>query len=126
MSPLGSVLFLHDIDRVMNAKFTARTVEELMNPAGIKIRFVKKLLLLKLCSIILIVDFLDHLFISVITVTVIFEMYQWLICYLISSTEERYKENIKLGKDPFTAKNDAQVFYARPLSLAFIEVGRKK
>lgn len=33
-SPLGSVLFLHDIERATNAKFTARSVEELMNPEG--------------------------------------------------------------------------------------------
>jgi acyl-CoA oxidase len=53
-------------------------------------------------------------------------MYQWLICYLIEATEQRYKNNnLKLGKDSFTAKNDAQVFYARSLSLAFIEASEK-
>jgi hypothetical protein len=33
-SPLGSVSFLHDIDRATSAKFTAQTIEDLMNPEG--------------------------------------------------------------------------------------------
>ncbi|KAF4530544.1 hypothetical protein B566_EDAN016997 [Ephemera danica] len=53
--------------------------------------------------------------------SVIFEMYHWLMCWLLSATENLYQNNLKLGKDPFTARNDSQVFHARTLSLAYIE-----
>ncbi|XP_003737239.1 peroxisomal acyl-coenzyme A oxidase 3 [Galendromus occidentalis] len=51
----------------------------------------------------------------------VIEMYQWLICSLL----ERWQKALKLaedGRDPFHAKNNTQVFLARELSLAFIEM----
>lgn len=45
------------------------------------------------------------------------------MCWLLHTTESLYQENLKMGKDPFTARNDSQVFHARTLSLAYIEVG---
>ncbi|KAK7867138.1 hypothetical protein R5R35_005853 [Gryllus longicercus] len=47
--------------------------------------------------------------------------YKWLICWLLEETEKRIEQQIKLGKDAFTAKNNAQVFFAKTLSIAFIE-----
>nr|CAD7409129.1 unnamed protein product [Timema poppensis] len=50
--------------------------------------------------------------------------YEWLICWLLQATNDRIKSNSDSGMDAFTAKNNAQVFYARPLSIAFLEVNR--
>nr|CAD7574923.1 unnamed protein product [Timema californicum] len=47
--------------------------------------------------------------------------YEWLICWLLQATNDRIKSNSDSEMDAFTAKNNAQVFYARPLSIAFLE-----
>jgi len=47
--------------------------------------------------------------------------YDWLVCYVLQESDKKYKEQLAMGKDPFTAKNDCQVFYCRSLALAFIE-----
>nr|CAD7440118.1 unnamed protein product [Timema bartmani] len=47
--------------------------------------------------------------------------YEWLICWLLQATNDRIKSHSDSGMDAFTAKNNAQVFYARPLSIAFLE-----
>ena len=55
------------------------------------------------------------------TVREIVEMYQWLVCHLL----EQWQEALKLEEarsDAFHAKNNTQVFLARELALAFIEV----
>ncbi|XP_046681221.1 peroxisomal acyl-coenzyme A oxidase 3-like [Homalodisca vitripennis] len=52
---------------------------------------------------------------------VLLKAYQWLICYLTKSTFQRLKINQSHGKDMFTAKNNSQVFFARTLSIAYIE-----
>lgn len=49
-------------------------------------------------------------------------LYEWLLLRLLNETQKLYECNIKSGHDPFTAKNNCQVFYARNLSLAYIEV----
>lgn len=49
-------------------------------------------------------------------------MYEWLLFRLLNETQRVYEANLKKGQDPFTAKNNCQVFYARNLSLAYIEV----
>ncbi|KAK3924903.1 Peroxisomal acyl-coenzyme A oxidase 3 [Frankliniella fusca] len=51
----------------------------------------------------------------------ILNAYKWLVCYLLSSTEKKVSSLLASGKDAFTARNNSQVFYARTLSLAFIE-----
>nr|XP_023026739.1 peroxisomal acyl-coenzyme A oxidase 3-like [Leptinotarsa decemlineata] len=51
----------------------------------------------------------------------IISTYQWLVCYLLKSTANKLDDEIKSGKDLFTAKNDTQVFYAKNLSIAFIQ-----
>jgi len=47
--------------------------------------------------------------------------YKWLVCYLLQSTAEKFSSTQQTGKDPFTSKNDCQVYAARTLSIAFIE-----
>lgn len=54
----------------------------------------------------------------------ILQLYEWLILRLLEKTKEQVERNVKEGQDPFTAKNNSQVFYARNLSLAYIEVFR--
>lgn len=49
------------------------------------------------------------------------EVYKWLICWLLSKTDMRLQQKISLGLGAFSAKNESQVFYARTLSLAYIE-----
>lgn len=51
----------------------------------------------------------------------ILSMYEWLICWLLDQTQNAYENNLKSGQNNFTAKNNCQVFYARNLSLAYIE-----
>lgn len=51
----------------------------------------------------------------------IISAYQWLVCYLFMQTNEKLEKNLKSGKDLFSAKNDCQVFYAKKLSIAYIQ-----
>ena len=48
--------------------------------------------------------------------------YKWLVCWLLQATANKVISQHQLGKDAFSAKNDSQVFFAKTLSLAFIEV----
>jgi len=52
---------------------------------------------------------------------VLLKAYQWLVCYLTESTVDRLKVHQAQGKDAFTAKNESQVFFARTLSIVFVE-----
>ncbi|XP_069703133.1 peroxisomal acyl-coenzyme A oxidase 3-like isoform X2 [Periplaneta americana] len=52
---------------------------------------------------------------------VLLSAYQWLVCWLLQATANKVQSLLQRGKDAFTAKNDSQMFYAKPLSLAFIE-----
>lgn len=47
--------------------------------------------------------------------------FQWLVCYLLKESAARLRQQLTNGKDPFTARNDSQVFYCRSLALAYIE-----
>ncbi|GJQ69134.1 hypothetical protein Trydic_g6766 [Trypoxylus dichotomus] len=51
----------------------------------------------------------------------IISIYQWLVCYLLKITFNKYEANITKGIDSFTAKNENQVFYARSLGIAYIQ-----
>ena len=53
---------------------------------------------------------------------VILNSYQWLICWLLQETHKRIHVSEKSGEDKFTARNNAQVFRARTLSLVYAEV----
>ncbi|KAJ4439582.1 hypothetical protein ANN_07709 [Periplaneta americana] len=52
---------------------------------------------------------------------VLLSAYKWLVCWLLQATANKVQSLLQRGKDAFTAKNDSQMFYAKPLSLAFIE-----
>ncbi|KXJ29078.1 peroxisomal acyl-coenzyme A oxidase 3 [Exaiptasia diaphana] len=47
--------------------------------------------------------------------------FQWLVCYLWLESGAKYRQQLAFGKDPFSAKNDSQVFFCRSLSLAYIQ-----
>lgn len=47
--------------------------------------------------------------------------YEWLICWLLISSERKLNELQKNGTDTFVARNNTQVFYARTLSVAYAE-----
>jgi len=49
------------------------------------------------------------------------DAYKWLVCYLLTQSSQRLGEEIKQGKDAFSARNDSQAYYCRSLSLAYIE-----
>jgi acyl-CoA oxidase len=51
----------------------------------------------------------------------ILNSYQWLICWLLQETHRRIYVSEKSGEDKFTARNNAQVFRARTLSLVYAE-----
>ncbi|XP_023703174.1 peroxisomal acyl-coenzyme A oxidase 3 isoform X2 [Cryptotermes secundus] len=51
----------------------------------------------------------------------ILNSYQWLICWLLQETHRRLCISQERGEDKFTARNNAQVFRARTLSLAYAE-----
>lgn len=47
--------------------------------------------------------------------------YKWLVCWLLKTTFEKLNSLTNSGVDGFTAKNESQAYFARSLSLAFIE-----
>lgn len=47
--------------------------------------------------------------------------YQWLVCYLLKQSAAKLGLELSRRKDPFTARNDSQVFFCRSLALAYIE-----
>ncbi|XP_060528904.1 peroxisomal acyl-coenzyme A oxidase 3-like [Cylas formicarius] len=51
----------------------------------------------------------------------ILSVYQWLVCYLLKRTWEKLNTDIDNGKNLFWAKNDSQVFYAKDLSICFVQ-----
>lgn len=53
---------------------------------------------------------------------VIINTYQWLICHLLKSSAEKYQNNLKQHGDSFRARNDNQIFYAKDLTLVYIQV----
>jgi len=54
--------------------------------------------------------------------SVLLAAYRWLVCWLLQATANKIKSQHQLGKDAFSAKNNTQTFFAKTLSLAFIEV----
>lgn len=52
---------------------------------------------------------------------VVLDTYKWLVCRLLLDSASRLQSQSKLGADSFTAKNNSQVYFARSLSLAYIE-----
>lgn len=53
----------------------------------------------------------------------IIPLYQWLTCYLLQKTYNKLENYLQQQKkDLFWSKNDIQVFYAKNLSIAFIQV----
>lgn len=49
-------------------------------------------------------------------------MYEWLVCYLLQRTYNKYEKLSRIEKNEFNVKNNIQVYYARPLSLVYCEV----
>lgn len=52
------------------------------------------------------------------------EAYQWLVCWLAEKTVQTNSQHLRMGKDPFTARNDSQIYNAKALSIAYFEVRR--
>ena len=49
-------------------------------------------------------------------------MFDWLLCYMVDKSYRKLEQNLKQGKDLFTARNENQVFYSKTLAIIFIEV----
>ncbi|KAK7602506.1 hypothetical protein V9T40_008095 [Parthenolecanium corni] len=47
--------------------------------------------------------------------------YKWLVCYLLDLTSRKLSQSQEKSENIFTARNATQVFYAKTLSLVFIE-----
>ncbi|XP_063238468.1 peroxisomal acyl-coenzyme A oxidase 3-like isoform X2 [Bacillus rossius redtenbacheri] len=47
--------------------------------------------------------------------------YEWLVCYLLRGSADRLKSLRKQGMSSFEARNETQAYYARTLSIAFVE-----
>lgn len=84
-TPLQSVKFLLDEQRILKQQFKVVSVNELMFPETL------------------------------------LDAYKWLICYLLEITAHKLKLLQEQGGNQFTARNETQVFYAKTLSLVFIE-----
>lgn len=100
-----SVSFLNNTGEILeNGKLTADTSEELCKPhRKLKPSMNKN----GNCSFV----FAD-----------ILAAFQWLVCYLLKSTYYKFQQKLDGGFDQFWAKNEVQVFYAKNLTIAFIEV----
>lgn len=53
---------------------------------------------------------------------VLLNAYKWLVCYLLDLTSRKLSQSQDQTGNIFTARNETQVFYAKTLSLVFIEV----
>lgn len=51
--------------------------------------------------------------------------FQWLVCYLLKCTYDKYQLNLQQNATVFWAKNNVQVFYSKNLTIAFIQVIQK-
>nr|CAH7752266.1 unnamed protein product [Callosobruchus chinensis] len=51
----------------------------------------------------------------------IIEVYQWLITYLLKISYEKLEGQLKSGKTEFWAKSESQVYYAKSLSIAYVQ-----
>lgn len=49
------------------------------------------------------------------------EAFEWLLCWLLRSTEEKYQHHLHTSKNRFQAKNHVQVYLARTLSLVYAQ-----
>lgn len=49
-------------------------------------------------------------------------MFDWLLCFLLKKSHQKFEQNVKSGKDLFTVRNENQVFFSKTLAVAFIEV----
>lgn len=102
----------HEIGRLFNQRFVHSEKYKNTSKKRGGVVFPRKLVYYYLIIIIFIVDF----FLAIIP------LYQWLTCYLLQKTYNKLENELQQRKDLFWAKNDNQVFYAKNLSIAFIQV----
>ncbi|XP_036057007.1 peroxisomal acyl-coenzyme A oxidase 3 isoform X2 [Onychomys torridus] len=48
--------------------------------------------------------------------------YRWLVCYLLQESHQKFCQEKKCRGSDFEARNNSQVYYCRPLALAFLEL----
>lgn len=60
-----------------------------------------------------------------VLISVVLAAYKWLVCRLLVDSAERLRAQLASGADSFTARNNSQVYYARSLAIAYIEVRAK-
>ncbi|CAL8130576.1 unnamed protein product [Orchesella dallaii] len=51
----------------------------------------------------------------------ILRKYKWLVCKILESTHRKYNSLLHETKNSFTSKNESQIYYAKTLSIVFIE-----
>lgn len=101
--PLKSMNFLNDGDKIETWKFRSESVEELRQPHSnhysIPFGIIIKTLFL-----------------------VILDLFKWIIYYLLKDTYITHQTLPMVGISSLKIKNETQVFYAKRLSEAYIEV----
>nr|CAD7427736.1 unnamed protein product [Timema monikensis] len=111
-SPLGSISFLQraTVGELLARRFTSQTLEQTAHPEGEGYsRGNAPVLAWRENE-------------KTIVSPAVLSAYGWLVTWLLESTHALHQAQLRDGKDPFVARNSSQVFHARTLSLAYIEV----
>ena len=106
-TPLGSAIYLDSAQSILQSKCKVNDPHQWFEPQGI------------VCPLMAIG--LDLTYSPSYRNLALLDAYQFVVCHRLRSTANRIKQLVDQKLDAFTAKNQAQAYYYRPLSIAYCE-----